>query len=874
MQNQISQTKGFSKRLISWQKKYAKEFVLLAVLSIIIGYLLSPKILFQQLEYHEGDIIRETIVIDEDSLIPDQISTKLKREKLLKELGAVYDFDPVGAEKTSLRINKAFQITRDTIANIEKQNIAFDNKNRQLGVNYFSSTLGLAENKKEILLYQKYKGMLERQLQKLGNEIKLSSNEFEKKKSLDFELRVVGQLLKDLEEKEGVIQQEIANYEKNFLGIQTESDLHQVEMKERKSKAIRDFFDMLQIDISKEELERSQFPFYEIEIEDQLISLLTVLLNQKIVASKLNLKWESDTKNQIRDLISGESLNIQSVAEFSDLIEVQNQIVELSKDIFTEDETGKVRTFVVFLAQKLISPNVTENKLEYEKRKEKLTQEMSPVFFSVKQGEIIARAGDRATPHQVELIKGYYEVISNQNQLPQMLGIMLIVLFSLTLVFYSFHVRGIKSRLTFKNLLVIGVAIVLTLILIKVSSVIGEMVETRYDQFHNKIYKYMFPVALSSMLVGILIGFESALLVGLLTSLFVSIMMQGSLYYFFFAMMGSLVASLPVVKFESRYSLILHGLKISLVNIPVIFFLYLVEKTQIGAWIWSAFAMAFFGGFMTSLIVSILLPFFETLFDITTNLKLLELSNMNHPALKQLIFKAPGTYQHSIVVGNLVETAATRIGANPLLARVGAYYHDIGKGVESHYYIENQPQKARNIHDDMDPYDSAKVIIDHLKKGADLADQHRLGKSIRDILLQHHGTTLVKYFFHKAQQMTVDAGNPKPVEELPFRYLGPKPQSLEAALVMLGDVSEASTRSIDKPTPEKISKMVNKVCWAILEDGELDDSGMNLNKFRVTIDTYTQVLISIHHNRIKYPDAVNFAYLNSARYHPEKNTLS
>jgi hypothetical protein len=357
------------------------------------------------------------------------------------------------------------------------------------------------------------------------------------------------------------------------------------------------------------------------------------------------------------------------------------------------------------------------------------------------------------------------------------------------------------------------------------------------------------------MLVGILLSFEAGLLTGLLTALFCSIMMQSSLYFFVYAIMGCIVASMPMTKFDSRYSILLHGLKISAINLPMMLIVYLIESNQFGMSGWFSIIAALLSGVITAIFTSILLPFFESVFDITTNLKLLELSNMNHPVLKELILKAPGTYQHSIIVGNLAESGASKIGANPLLSRVAAYYHDIGKASDALYYIENQSPNLPNIHDNMDPQASAEVIISHLSKGAEISEKYRLGKDIKDILLQHHGTNVVKYFYNKALEQNHKNTTGKEVKEQNFRYPGPKPQNLEAALVMLADVSEACCRSLDSPTPELVKDVIKKVCWNMLIDGQLDQSGLTLQTFHTVVDVYSTMLISFYHQRIKYPEA-------------------
>ncbi|MBU3918034.1 HDIG domain-containing protein, partial [bacterium] len=556
----------------------------------------------------------------------------------------------------------------------------------------------------------------------------------------------------------------------------------------------------------------------------------------------------------IRNLKNGETSNINNFDEFFDIQEARNSVNDVAKEYFLTDETGKKKNLIIMLGQKLIKPTVSENKLEYEKRKLDISANMSPVLFSLKKGEIISRAGDRVTGHQVDRINSYFEKASNVDKLPKLAGVILFALFSTTLISFSFQFPDKKIRLNFRNLLLIMTSVLISLVLVKGGVVIGDIISSRYLEVQPGIYHYILPVAFGSMLVGILLNFEAALMTGLLTSLFSSIMMQGSLYYFFYAIMGGVVASLPMTKFDSRYSILLHGLKISAVNLPMMAIIYLIESSYIGVINWLSITCAVFGGILTAILVSIILPFFESIFDITTNLKLLELSNMNHPALKKLIFHAPGTYQHSIIVGNLAESGAVEIGANPLLSRVAAYYHDIGKANDSHYYIENQTTGFINIHDSMDPYESAKVIVDHIRKGAEMAEKFRLGKVIIEILLQHHGTNLVKYFYNKAEEQ-VDESEKSNINENNFRYKGPKPQSLEAALVMLADVSEASSRSLNKPTPERIREIVEKVCWDILADGQLDESGLTLRTYHTVVDIYCAMLTSIHHHRVSYPDA-------------------
>jgi len=835
-------------------KKFLQRLLLFIVLTAAIGYTISPKIIFLSASYEEGDILRQTIVVEEDLIIPDKVSTQLKKEKLIKEQRPIYDFDPNILIKITQQIKSSFEYARTQFSQLISQSEELERKSRKIGVEYFLAMSQQHEILKKIQFYEKYRNILISLLKKIQKKGKLSTDDFIEKKKFDTDLKTINQLLLDYQEKLKYSLSEQENFQKRFDKVAIEEKNIVKNITDRKSAVTRGFLKTLAIEINENEKKLFQSAYYQSDVEKTILDLLMDILTKKIVISKNVLPPKNKPQLEIRNLVDGKASNLDSLKEFYDLQVIRTMISETAKEYFPDDETGKKKNLVIMLAQKMIKPTVTENKLEFENRKDELIAGMSPVFFSLKKGEVIARAGNRVTSLQVDLITGYQETVSNLDNLPRMAGVMLVVLSSLVLVLFSFQIREDKVRLTYGSLILIMVSILITLLVVKGGMVIGEIVETRYSEIPSNIYNYMLPIALSSMLVGILLNFEAALVAGLLTGLYASIMMQGNLNYFFFAIMGSIVASLPMTRFESRYSLLIHGLKISIMNIPVVVIIYLIEQNNIGIINWYNPASAALGGVLTAILVSILLPFFESIFNVTTNLKLLELSNMNHPALKQLILKAPGTYQHSIIVGNLAEAGASKIGANSLLARVAAYYHDIGKAEDSQYFVENQPASMTNIHDFLSPKKSAEIIVGHISKGVKISEKHRLGREIRDILNQHHGTRLVEYFYNKALKLSESVDGKEDLDESLFRYKGPKPQTLEAALIMLADVAEAASRSLDEPTPESIREMVKKVCWKVLEDGQLNESGLTLQTFHEVLDVFSPILISIHHQRIKYPD--------------------
>ena len=252
-------------------------------------------------------------------------------------------------------------------------------------------------------------------------------------------------------------------------------------------------------------------------------------------------------------------------------------------------------------------------------------------------------------------------------------------------------------------------------------------------------------------------------------------------------------------------------------------------------------------GFFSSIVVLGLLPIFEYIFKVVTNISLLELSDFNHPLLRKLILEAPGTYQHSLVVANLSEAAAESIGANSLLARVGAYYHDVGKVLKPEYFIENLVN-YKDMYKNLKPSMSKLIIVNHVKDGIDLAKKYRLNPRIIDFISQHHGRSLVYYFYRKAKESEPDGQH-----EEEYRYPGPKPQGKETAIVSLADSIEALSRTLDEPTPSRIEEMIREVVRNKFMDGELDESNLTLKNLEKIINSFVRILCAVFHTRINYP---------------------
>jgi hypothetical protein len=358
------------------------------------------------------------------------------------------------------------------------------------------------------------------------------------------------------------------------------------------------------------------------------------------------------------------------------------------------------------------------------------------------------------------------------------------------------------------------------------------------------------PLVLGAMVVAIAYQVELAVLLMSLVALMFTVLHGYDLSEFLILSAGVAVSALSCRTIRSRAKSVYVGLLTGAVVLPIAVCVPFLLGWRAD---WATVIDAlWYGGSAAAagLIMTALLPFFERWFDFQTDINLLELSDPNHPLLKQLIQRAPGTYNHSINVASIAEAAAESVGANGLLCRVGAYFHDIGKMRKPEYFVENQ-QGGENKHDDLNPTMSTIVIISHVKDGIELARLHRLPRRIVDLIEQHHGTTLVEYFFHRAAQSAAEDYRPT---ESDFRYPGPKPQTVEAAIVMLADAVEGASRTLREPTPHRIESIVRELTKRRMDDGQFDDCPITLQQLHLIQDSLIKSLNAMFHARVKYPE--------------------
>lgn len=477
--------------------------------------------------------------------------------------------------------------------------------------------------------------------------------------------------------------------------------------------------------------------------------------------------------------------------------------------------------------------------------RQEASQNEGVVMVTVRKGQKIVGEGEVVTAEHIEVLEalGYRRSVTPYLTL---LGIGIFTL--LAFVLTNFYVKHYRKDLYRKqiNLVLLGLLVFLVLLISKVISSINISPNPEIAQMIG----FLIPVATGSMLIAILLDTTLAIFATILLSFFIGILTGNELSFVINAFIGGLVGIYSVGKFNQRFDWVKAGVFIACADVVCILSLGLMNNEQ-----WSVLLIGSSFGVINGIFSSILaygsLPFLESGFKVTTNARLLELSNPNQPLLKRLLLEAPGTYHHSILVGNLGEAAADLVGADSLLVRVGAYYHDIGKIKRPYFFIENQ-MGGENPHEKLSPPLSILIITSHPKDGLEVARQHNLPPVVIDLIAQHHGTSLVTYFYHKALEM----GNSDNVKESDYRYNTPKPQTKEAAIIMLADCVEAAVRSMPAPSSGKIEGLVRKLIKERLQDGQLEESPLTFKDLDLIANAFTRILSGIFHNRIEYPENV------------------
>ena len=532
------------------------------------------------------------------------------------------------------------------------------------------------------------------------------------------------------------------------------------------------------------------------------------------------------------------SLEILEAAYKSDIIENDYEAIQKAKDIVDEELSNEtlsrdleeaLRTMIY----SQIEPNLFIDKEKMEENIKEAQKNVQKVI--IKKNQIIVKEGEPVTERQIEILKELGLLNSGLNKNYSSSFVFIAILVGLVLfIQYSYLAKENKEIFNDNKLIVLISSVnIITLIL-----TLGI----------NVISPYLIPIACGSMLITILIDHRISLIVNLLNLVFVSVMVGFDPIIIVLSLLSVVLGSIALKKVQQRNDIIYSAVYITIVLGIISLTIGMISSNNLKE-IFINMGYTILSGIISGILAIGLLPFFESIFDVVTNIKLLELSNPNHPLMKKLLMEAPGTYHHSMMVANLAEAAAETVGGNPVIARVGAYYHDIGKTKRPYFFGENQIGKE-NPHDKITPNLSTLIILSHTKDGLELAKEHNIPKVIQDIIIQHHGTTLVKYFYYKAKNSGEDISE---IKEEDFRYSGPVPNTKESGILMLSDSVEAAVRSISDPTKGKIEEMVNNIINDKLNSKQLINCDLTLKDIEVIRQSFLKTLDGIYHHRIEYP---------------------
>lgn len=587
------------------------------------------------------------------------------------------------------------------------------------------------------------------------------------------------------------------------------------------------------------------------QIAELIIKITQGILNNGVVANKEILLKESEKGIILRNVASQSERQVTGLRKYYGPDQAKT-MVRIVAEPLVKDMNYNLVNLVVDFCQRLIQPNITVNRNETEERKKRAAAEIKPVLYKIKAGEMILREGERVS--HVHMLK--LQAMRNQADdkkitttglgAASMLAVLLIMLYCV----YRHHA---SKRLLgqARNLLFLGLMLAMVFIIVKMGGtfITGLLANTSLAIPDSSIV-YAIPSAAAAMLVCLFLGFDIVIPFSLLAALCTALLLNERFDQFIFFFINNTMAAHWVRQCRERRLYIIAAAKLGLLNMVVATAAGIYTFNYSGITLLWDWTFAFCGGIASGIITLGMAPLMELGFHYTTDISLLELSNLDRPLLRRLMLEAPGTYHHSVIVGSLAESAATEIGANPLLCKVCGYYHDIGKIKKPLYFIENQ-KSGRNKHDKLAPSMSSLILIAHIKDGIDIARKYKLGQDIVDTISQHHGTSLISYFYNKAKQLKGEDA----VKIDNFRYPGPKPQTKEAGLVMLADVVEAASRTLENPTPARIQGLVQELINKVFSDGQLDNCELTLKDLHSIAKSFNKILYGIHHHRIEYTDS-------------------
>jgi putative nucleotidyltransferase with HDIG domain len=611
-----------------------------------------------------------------------------------------------------------------------------------------------------------------------------------------------------------------------------------------------EFEEKLGIEISKGAYSILYKYKFSSDITQYLNTIMDNILTNGVVANKEILLREENKGITLRTIGSKQERTVNNLKVFYGADQAKTMVRIVGQPLL-KDVNYNLSNLIVDVCQRLLQPNITMNKSETEKRIQAAAETIKPILYKIKAGEMILREGERVDNVQQIKLQALQEQVVQKDIFVSSTGIALITFCSILVVYLLF----LKDHKTLqkdhnKHILFLALGLILYLTFAKISTYIALSATPEASWNISSVSFYMIiPIPAAAMVTCLFLGFDIAVFFTIVLSLLTSMSFSGSFQVFTFFFLSSITAAYWIKETQERKIFILAGFKLAVFNCLLALALgfYTHAQPEIMV-IVKEVILAFCGGLFSATLTIGFMPLIEILFNYTTDSKMMEFSNLDRPLIKKLMIEAPGTYNHSVIVATLAEAAASAIDASSLKAKVMGYYHDIGKLDKTLYFIENQAD-GKNRHDKLSPSMSALILIGHVKKGVELAKKYKLGPEIIEGIIQHHGTSLIKYFYQKS----LNSGNDT-VKEEDFRYPGPKPQTREAGIVMLADVVEAAVRALERPTPARIQGRVKELINDIFADGQLEECELTLKDLHQIAKSFNNILTSIYHSRIEYTD--------------------
>ena len=595
------------------------------------------------------------------------------------------------------------------------------------------------------------------------------------------------------------------------------------------------------------------------EDESGLVALVVPVVSRMIVGDLQELARHGASRTVlVRELGSENEQRLLDAESVLSQAEALTQLRGQAASVFG-DRPSRERKALVAIAEGMVRPNLQINLRATDERRQAASDGAKEVTITLRKGEIIARDGDPLTERHVWILEGIQNQARTTNQLASFIAIALLI-FIVVSVIWRFASHGIQSfPRGVKDAVFLMSVLVATALGMRLGLFLCEAVGNSRDlaplfpDAPEPLY-YVIPLAAATMLVRTIHSAETAALFAVAASMLAGLQMTNELPYALFVLVGSLTAAVGVARVTQRGTLLRAGVRVGGANALVVAALELLEAQGAPVRFLTAVLLSLVGGALSGVLVAGVTPLVEGIFSYTTDVKLLELSNRDQPLLRELEMRAPGTYHHSMMVGHLAERAAEIIGANALLCKVGGYYHDIGKMRRPHFFVENVTiHGGENRHEKLAPSISAKIIKAHVKDGLEYGRENKLSGPIMSGIAQHHGTSVIRFFYEKAKEQS-DQDKEGLVQEHDYRYPGPRPQTCEAGILMLADSVEAASRTLTDATPARIQQLVQRITNNYFRDGQLNECNLTLRDLNAIARSFIDTLSAIKHARIDYPD--------------------